>query len=491
MKIVSTAELVGCEQSVITAGTTAADLMERAGRGMAEWIQSEFPAAREALVVAGKGNNGGDGFVVARYLAAAGWTIRVVLAEGEKALRDLPKRQWQRLSAEYPAVMSHARLHETLFPGADGVVIDALLGVGGDGPLRPQMASMVAAMNAARAERFFRTVALDVPSGLPGDPEYAVIADLTITVGAVKDFLVREDYSGRVGRIATVPLFEDKFGAKDELLTADDLRGLLPRRSAYSHKNKYGRAVIVGGSIGFVGAPILAANAALRTGAGLTTLFVPKPIYPIAAAKAPAELMVQPLVGGAGLEESLESAQSVAVGPGLGTDAAAQRTLALVLKKSVVPTVIDADALTLLASLFKTAKAPLVLTPHPGEMRRLLGREFSVQERPAVARELSEKWNVVVVLKGTRTIVAVPGAPLYFNSTGNAGLATGGSGDTLTGILAALLAQGLTPANAARLGVWLHGRAADIALRERGCEEGLLPSDVCAALGRAIVSLRA
>lgn len=493
MKIVAAAELVEREQAVIASGTTADDLMERAGRGMAEIIQREFPAAREALILAGKGNNGGDGLVVARYLAAAGWTVRVVLAGGEANLRDLPREQWQRLNTEHPHVLSHSQLHDTLFPCASGLVIDALLGVGGAGPLRTDAAALTEAVNRARVRCFFRTVALDVPSGLPGDPEHAIIADLTITVGAVKDFLVREEFSGRVGRLETVPLFEDTFGTRDKLLTRGSLAALLPRRSAYSHKNSYGRVLIGGGSEGFIGAPVLTAQAALRTGAGLTNIAVPKTVYPIVAAKAPAEAMVSLRNTSDEFIDLIEGAKAIAIGPGLGTGSEAKKMLEFVLKRAESPLVVDADALTLLAAkpaLVKNLKAPLVLTPHPGEMRRLLGREFAVQERAAVARELSSRWNAVVVLKGTRTVVAAPGEPLVFNSTGNPGLAVGGSGDTLTGVIAALLAQGVKPADAARLGVWLHGRAADLALRTRGCEEGLLPTDVSDHLGAAIVALR-
>ena len=493
MKIVTTAELVEREKEVIAAGTPAADLMERAGRGMAEIIQQEFPQAPQTLIVVGKGNNGGDGLVVARYLAAAGWTVRVVLAEGDKQLRDLPREQWKRLITEHPDVLAHAQLHDTLFPDARGLVIDALLGVGGNGPIRPPIAALVDRLNRARAQRFFRTVALDLPTGLPGDPEHALIADLTITVGAVKDFLVREEYSGRVGRIETVSLFEDTFPVRDRLLIARTLAPLLPRRSAYSHKNTYGRALIVGGSAGFIGAPILAAQAALRTGAGLTNLAVPKTIYPFVISKAPPEIMVAERAPNDDFLDLIESAKSIAVGPGLGLTTEAKRILEFILKKATAPLVLDADALTLLAAkpaLFKTAKVPLVLTPHPGEMKRLLGREFAVEERPIVARELSDKLKAVVVLKGTRTLIAAPGEPLAYNSTGNPGLAVGGSGDTLTGILTALLAQGLKPYDAARVAVWLHGCAADFALRVRGCEEGLLPTDVSENLSRAITALR-
>lgn len=491
MKLVTVKEMAELEQRAIAAGMSTADLMERAGRGMAERIAANFPGEREALVVVGKGNNGGDGLVVARYLAEANWKVRVAIVEGEKSLRDLPREQLKRLTSEQPTVMVHGQLHESLFPGAGGVLVDALLGVGSAGPLRTETERDVEKMNKARVRHFFRTVALDVPSGLPGDPEHAVIADLTIAAGAAKDFLVREEFSGRVGRIEVVPLFDEIDGDKDELLIDTELSSLLPRRSAFSHKNTYGRALVVGGSTGFVGAPLLTAQAALRAGAGLVNLAVAKSIYPIVATRAPAEIMVSAI--DRKLSDLLESVRAVAVGPGLGTDRAAVQTLTTVLKESAGPIVVDADALTILAAkpaLFKQAKQPLILTPHPGEMRRLVGRDFSVGDRTAVASEFSDRHHCVVILKGTRTVVAIPGQPLYYNSTGNPGLAVGGSGDTLTGLIVGLLSQGLKPGDAAKLAVFWHGRAADVALMARGCEEGILSGDVCECLGKALVSIR-
>jgi ADP-dependent NAD(P)H-hydrate dehydratase / NAD(P)H-hydrate epimerase len=497
MKIVTAQEMVEFEKQVIAGGVSAADLMEQAGRSMARIIRSRYPASHEALIVVGKGNNGGDGLVVARHLAATGWTVRVLIPEGDKPLRELPRKQLDVLSSEHPAVMVYSQWHESLFPKADGIVVDALLGVGTKGALRGVMAEVVAAINAARTRNFFRTVALDLPTGLPDDPEHSIVADLTITVGYVKDFLVRESLAAQVGGIETVPLFSDTLGAREELLDARTLSALLPRRSALSHKNTYGRALIIGGCPGFIGAPVLAAQAALRSGAGLTSLATRIPVCSMVAALCPPEVMVQGVMARYAKHFSgiLDKAAAVAVGPGLGTDAESQRTLAFVLKHATGPLVVDADALTLLAAkpaLFKTAKTPLILTPHPGEMKRLLGRDFTLDERPAVARELSDKYQCVVVLKGTRTIIASPVHPvLYYNSTGNPGMAVGGSGDTLTGIVTALLAQGLAPADAARLGVWLHGRAADIALSKRDCEEGLLPTDVVNELHAALGSLRA
>lgn len=493
MKIVTAEEMIQREQEFIAGGVTAKELMEDAGRSIAVTVAQHFPETRKVFILAGKGNNGGDGLVAARYWAAKGWHVRVALVEGEENLRELPREQLKRLRTEHPDVSVVANLESLEWQSSRTVVVDALLGVGSKGKLRPELAQVTAKLNASRAQHFFRTVAIDLPTGLPDDPEYAVLADLTVTVGLVKDFLVREDLAPWVGRIETVPLFLNIAEKRDELLTASSLIHLLPRRSALSHKNTYGRVLIVGGSPGFTGAPILTVQSALRTGPGLVNLAVEKSIYPIVAAKAPAEVMVTVRSSDKKFATLISTATALAIGPGLGTGPEATRTLAFVLKHATGPIVVDADALTLLAakpSLFKQTKKPLILTPHPGEMKRLLKREFTPQERPAVARELSDKYGVIVVLKGTRTIIAIPGEPLYFNSTGNPGLAVGGSGDTLTGVIAALVAQRLAPGDAARLGVWLHGRAGDLALHQRGCEEGLLPTDVSEFLGPAIVSLR-
>jgi hydroxyethylthiazole kinase-like uncharacterized protein yjeF len=267
----------------------------------------------------------------------------------------------------------------------------------------------------------------------------------------------------------------------------------LPRRGALSFKNTFGKLTLVAGSRGFTGAPVLCVHGAQGIGAGLLSIVTQDDVAEIVAATAPPEAMVS---GWANLHEAPEvvkNASALVVGPGLGTSSESEKMLRHVLAAGV-PTLIDADGLNLLAKnpdLLKEAKGPVVLTPHVGEMGRLVGRKLSPDEREAVAREFVEKHKVTLVLKGTRTLVAAAGEPLYVNTTGNPGLATGGSGDTLSGIIGGLLAQGLAPLEAARLGVWIHGHAADLVLAGRETEEGLTPTMLAAGLGAAIASLRA
>lgn len=501
MDILTTKEMLAREEQAFRSGTTAAALMGAAGEAMFERIVTLYAHAGEFLVLVGKGNNGGDGLVVARHLAMGGAQVDVVLTAPETDLGKLPVAELAKLRKETSARVMHWSKNVP-FPDSRGVVIDALLGVQARGALRGNLAEVVAAINAAREKRFFRTVALDLPSGLsayedtpaPKERDAAVIADVTIAVGFAKSVLVREALAGWVGRLEVVPwssVPEDK--SKHQILIGSELAHLLPRRGALSFKNTFGKLTIVAGSRGFTGAPVLCAHGAQGIGAGLLSVVTHHDAAYIVAAQAPAEAMVS---GWARLGETLEvveKASAIVVGPGLGTDADAEEMLEHVLAAGC-PTLIDADGLNLLAknpALLKAAKGPLVLTPHVGEMGRLVGRKFSQDERETIAREFVEKHKVTLVLKGTRTLVAAAGEPLYVNTTGNPGLATGGSGDTLSGIIGGLLAQGLAPFEAARLGVWIHGHAADLVLARRETEEGLTPTMLAEGLGAAIASLRA
>jgi NAD(P)H-hydrate epimerase len=388
------------------------------------------------------------------------------------------------------------------FPGGDAVVIDALLGLQARGPLRGTLAGIVAKLNAARDRHFFRTVALDLPTGLaafsdgntPENRDAAVVADLTLSVGFAKDVLVREALSAWVGRLDVIPWSrEHSPSTPRQVLVGHELARLLPRRNALSYKGDFGRLAVIAGSSGFTGAPVLCAHAALAMGAGLLSVVTKSPVASIVAAKAPPEAMVAAWPENGALPGVVAHASAIVIGPGLGADAKTARMLKEVLALGR-PLLVDADGLNTLAKnldLLREAKGPVVLTPHVGEMARLIGRKFGPDEREAVARDFAGQHRVTLVLKGTRTLVTAPGQPLYINTTGNPGLSTGGSGDTLAGLLGALLAQGLAPLDAARLGVWLHGHAADLVLAARGCEEGLLPTILSAHLGAALVSLRA
>jgi hydroxyethylthiazole kinase-like uncharacterized protein yjeF len=502
MDVLSLKEMAAREEQAFQSGSTAAALMDAAGEAMAGRIAAIYPHARSFLVLVGKGNNGGDGLVVARHLASEGKRVRVVLTAPEDQLGELPRAQLAKLHGISPKPEISLWRDDLDFPGVDGVVIDALLGVQARGPLRGVLAQVVAKLNAARAARFFRTVALDLPTGLaafeencpPQERDTAVVADVTIAVGFAKDVLVREALSAWVGRLEVVAWGRQPApSAPRQVLVAPELAGLLPRRNALSHKNDFGRLAIVAGSPGFTGAPVLCAQAALAMGAGLISVVTRPGASSVVAVQAPHEAMVSGWPENGDAPAVIAKASAIAIGPGLGVDAETVKMLRAVLAVGC-PVLIDADGLNALSQnldLLRKTMSPVLLTPHVGEMTRLIGRKFHADERESVAREFVDKHHVTLVLKGTRTLITAPGQPIFINTTGNPGLSTGGSGDTLSGILGALLAQGLSPLDAARLGVWLHGHAADLVLAERGCEEGLTPTMLSASLGAALVSLRA
>ena len=316
------------------------------------------------------------------------------------------------------------------------------------------------------------------------------VADFTITVGCAKSGLVADSAIDFVGRLEVVPLAElqpDASGGP-EVATADSLSSLLPRRSYSSYKNQFGRIGIVAGSRGFTGAAVMCSSGALRAGAGLVELFVPEEIYGIIATAAAPEVMVRPITS---YDDLLEEPVDVwAVGPGLGKSRAGE-ILELV-RAAKAPMVLDADGLNILSEkmdTLKKAQGPRLLTPHPGEMKRL----FPDQEmsRSGIARRFCEEFKVTLLLKGSRTVVAEAGHPLSYNTTGNPGMATGGMGDVLTGVCAALLGAKLSLHDAARLGAWLCGRAAELAIfNDNASEESLLPRDVLDHLGAAFTDLR-
>ncbi|CAB4242715.1 conserved protein of unknown function [Methylacidimicrobium sp. AP8] len=493
MIILSTGAIRDLEEREMSRGVSQEELMERAGKGCAERILEAFPGKRRALALIGRGNNGGDGLVIARTLARAGWEVAVFLSAERTKLGALCARkleEWERQGGRIASGGSPP------WREAD-VVIDALLGIGMSGELRGTLADLVSACNRERARRFFRTVAVDTPSGLwegADAASTAVEADLTLTIGYGKEFLFREGLSRFVGRIEVVPIFSERpEGAGSQAIVPEELAPWLPRRSAHCHKGRFGRVLLVGGSRGFSGAAVLAAQAAHRVGAGLVNLGVREEIYPIVASRCPPETMVFPISDLELFSANRSRATVIAIGPGLGLDRAAEELLADLVERGGPPMIFDADALTLLArnpALFERFRFPAVLTPHPGELRRLLGREIPDAQREEAAREFVERVPATLILKGTRTLVARKGEPLWYNTTGNPGLAAGGSGDTLLGVLAGLVAQGIPPWEAAKLGVWLHGRAADLLLRSRGVEEGILATEVAEGLGPALRSLR-
>lgn len=496
-------------RAVSELGIPGPTLMENAGGGAADALLAALPErglrARglRVAIVCGRGGNGGDGFVVARRLRRAGARPDVWLAAEPGELRGdaALKFRAMRRAGIVARVVDDAVATGGALRRAD-VVVDALLGTGTRGAPTPAMAALIEAMNASGRP----VVALDIPSGLPADgstPEGPVVrAWITPTLAAPKLGLVVGTGVEAAGRVIVVPIgIPEPEVARDVqtfLLEPVDVAPLFPRRLREAHKGTYGHLLVLAGSVGKTGAAALCGRAALRAGVGLVTVGTAAGAQPTVAALS-LEMMTEPLPETAAHSLAMnardaivalaEKRDAVALGPGLGL-AEETRALARALVSALPrPMVVDADALTALTDhldVLRSAAGPRVLTPHPGEMARLLGTTVHDVQRDRVgtARTFATKHAVHLVLKGARTLIASPDGRVLINPTGNAGMASGGTGDVLTGIVGALLARGIDAARAAPAAVYLHGLAGDVAAARVG-EEALIASDVIEALGEA------
>ncbi|MBP1727974.1 MAG: yjeF [Deltaproteobacteria bacterium] len=481
-------------------GVPGLELMERAGANAAAIIQERFGAVADpsALILAGKGNNGGDGLVIARILASQGWRAEVILFAAPAALAGDARVNYDRLPPAVTITSADSAIMDRLTDCCGGftVLVDALCGTGLTSGLAGPFAGAAVSMNAAGRP----VVAVDIPSGVDAStgkvPGAAVKAALTITFGAAKLGHLLYPGAAYAGALVVTDI-----GIPAALLAAapgvtyldeDHAASLLQTRSRTAHKGSNGHALIVAGSTGKSGAAAMAANSAMRSGAGLVTLAVPKGLHAILELKT-TEAMTVPLadcpagsIGADALEEilSLASGKNVmAVGPGIGTAAETASVVRSIVAAAALPLVIDADGLNALAADpagLAASEAPfIILTPHPGEMARLAGVTTAEVEsdRLATARTFSAAHTVYLVLKGARTVIAAPDGRIAINGSGNPGMASGGSGDVLTGIITALVAQGYEPFAACCLGVFIHGLAADLAAAEKG-EIGLIATDI-------------
>src|SRR5277367_787117 len=485
------------------------ELMEHAGRAVARFVLREFPEALRITALCGKGNNGGDGFVAVRMLLEAGRRVQLLLLGHPDELKGDAKAMFERLEiapiiAADEATLATARVSELLTESQ--LFLDAIVGTGFKPPLKGVALALRSRINSFATP----VVALDLPSGWDSDSrEYLVDgayrADAVVTFTAPKLAHV----CGNLVSSAYKPIVVAPIGSPDEAIQSSlDLAwaGASKKitetpRPAESNKGKFGHVLVIGGSYGKAGAPSMASLAALRTGAGLVTAAVAQPILDSVARITP-ELMTIPLRAGSKgeisssnldpdtLKELLDKKTVLAVGPGLGQSPETEKFLLGLLEKTNLPTVLDADALNILAkhpAMINGRNRMLVLTPHPGEMARLAGISTSEVQanRETLAREFSMKNHVTLVLKGWRTLIAHPDGSIAINTTGNPGMAKGGSGDILTGIVAAMLAQHPDQiADAVNAAVYLHGLAADFAVAEQD-EHTLLATDTVAHLWRA------
>ena len=480
-------------------GIPGLQLMENAGRCCVEEIIGEFGLHGCCVILAGKGNNGGDGYVIARLLGLKGWRVKVIILaprlqiSGDAAtnLDTLPGSVVDHYTGE--GHLSPLQREEIL--QAD-VIVDALLGTGLGSDVAGVYLEAIDAMNASGRP----VVAVDIPSGIDGTSGRvlgsAVRAHMTVTFACAKLGHVLypgADYTGRLV-VADIGIPPDvmKSAAGCEFMDADAVRPLLQRRERTAHKGRFGHCLIIAGSIGKTGAAALAANSAVRTGSGLVTVGVAESIHTVLEIKT-TEAMTVPLPdSGDGyltdsafpvLEQLLAGKDAVAIGPGLGSHPETYVLVRNLLETVTLPLVLDADGLNAVAeeiTVLQRKKTNLmVLTPHPGEMSRLLGTSVPDVEalRISVARDFARTYGVFLILKGARTIIASPEGSVAINGSGNPGMASGGMGDVLTGVIASLLGQGYAGWDACRLGVFLHGYAADLVAGEKG-EIGINASDV-------------
>ncbi len=504
-------------------GISSTQLMENAGAAVAEFVLHEISLrfqspARQIVVLCGKGNNGGDGLVAARHLRQEVRHTTVVLFGSAAELRGDPAlnfERWRQAGGEILVIENDAAWTAALERVATAdVILDALLGTGLRGAASGLIAQAITDLNAfsrnATAPIAGLIVAVDIPSGLPSDGQAAegpaVVAHATVTFTAPKIGQLISQDAARCGRLVVraigspVVLVEEPGKSAIRWAGPDEFARLPLIRPADSHKGLYGNVLVVAGSTGKSGAAVLAGTSALKAGGGLVTIATPDSIQPIVAS-AQSEYMTEPLPTGPDGSIAIENLADpafarivagktvLAIGPGLGQNPATQKFIRKLVQSTQLPTILDADGLNAFAgnadALRERKSQFLAITPHPGEMARLFGiSNAEVQkDRLRIATEAAKRWNAHVLLKGFHTLLAAPDGRVFVNTTGNPGLAKGGSGDVLTGILAALTGQFGTEdwLRVLALGAWLHGRAADT-LIEDADPSGILAGDVARAL---------
>ncbi|MNX96982.1 Bifunctional NAD(P)H-hydrate repair enzyme Nnr [compost metagenome] len=474
----STAQVRALDASLIAAGTAGFELMQRAARATWRALVRQWPTANELSVLAGHGNNAGDGYLVAVLAQRAGWSVRVL------AVGDPQRLQGDAALAHAEAVSENVLIEPwTAQSGLRGIVLDALLGTGLSGDVRDPYVSAIAAINASGLP----VAAVDIPSGLCADTGRilgdAVHADLTVTFIGLKVGLFTGEAANVVGELLFNDLHADPQLIDGAAFTARRLTAAnLPRptaRAQASHKGKFGHVLLIGGDRGLGGAILLSAQSALRSGAGMVSVATRSEHVSAALARIP-EAMVLGTSSANQLMVMLQKVSVLVVGPGLG-QAGWGRSLLSAAANAPLPQVWDADALNMLAEERVSLPGNCVITPHPGEAARLLGVSTAdVQsDRPAAAHALSKKYTAVVVLKGAGSLIAHPDGRLALCHQGHPAMATAGLGDVLAGLVGALLAQGMEPFDAACLAVWLHANAGE---QQGKLGRGLAASDLIPAI---------
>jgi hydroxyethylthiazole kinase-like uncharacterized protein yjeF len=506
MKIVTAAEMHEIDRlSSERYGVPSLTLMENAGTAVAEFVMGEYPKAKRIAVICGKGNNGGDGFVAARKLHDAGREVRVLLLASASELRGDAAAMFSNLPVSSREIMTSADLQTARQEFAADLLIDAILGTGFRPPVSGLYAEAIALMNAGSAS----VIAVDIPSGADADA-YKDQSGLVARANAIITFTAPRP-AHVFGQLASGPTLIAPIGSPNEaiisslqlnLIAANDVATLLARRPRDSNKGMYGHVLVIGGSLGKAGAAAMAGMSALRSGAGLVTVATAKSVLPTVAGFHP-ELMTEPLpeteTGSIALEaftsgkldELADKKTVLAIGPGISRHPQTSELVRKAVAKYKNPIVLDADGLNAFegrAGELNGRGRTIVVTPHPGEMARLAGCSTAdvQKDRLNIAKNFAREHQLTVVLKGDRTLIAEPGGEVWVNTTGNPGMATGGTGDILTGMVAGFVAQNPNRVlEAVCAAVHLHGLAGDVACESIG-EHSLVATDLLAGLPEAI-----
>jgi NAD(P)H-hydrate epimerase len=502
MKIFRTGQIKEIDKLTIESEPIASiDLMERAADQLQRWFARNFDRSRRVIIFAGPGNNGGDGLALARLLSVNRFNAEVFFVKVSENTSDDWNVNFRRIEKETPVLFNTLENIEHFpFISSDDILIDAIFGSGLSRPADGLAGLVIRKIN----QTGNIVISIDIPSGMSGEdnstnnPETIIRADFSLSFEFPKLAFMFGENAGFVGEWVVLPIGLNKNAIRNtqtpyQLVEDNHVMPLLKKRLKFDHKGKYGHGLLIAGSYGKTGAAVIGARAALRTGVGLVTCHVPVCGYQVLQVSIPEAMAIidknETVISEA---DTLDHFDAVAVGPGIGTDQLTQEALHKIILNCDKPLVIDADGINILGlnkNWLSELPAGTILTPHVKEFERIAGLAKNSYQRLERQVEFAAEFRCIVILKGAYTAVATPEGKIYFNSTGNPGMATAGSGDVLTGMILSLLAQGYSPENASVTGVYLHGLAGDIASIKSGYES-LIASDIINNIGNAFLKIR-
>ncbi|MDR1876163.1 MAG: NAD(P)H-hydrate dehydratase [Flavobacteriaceae bacterium] len=496
MKIFKAIQIRECDEYTIQhESILSIDLMERAVSACFQWIKNKYSKEYTYYIICGKGDNGGDGLALSRLLLNEKYKVETYVIQSTSDFSENAQINFER----FPQSVYFLEGDDFEIPEENAIIIDALFGTGLNKPLKGLEEKIVSKLNSINA---LRKIAIDIPSGLfsdelPKEGHAIFKADETLSFGFYKRSFLHQEGAKYAGNIHVLDIgldqeFIQKAKTDNYIVIDEDFTKNFKAKNPLGNKGDFGRAVLIGGSYGKIGATLLSTQAALRVGTGMVFTVAPECGYEILQSSAPEAIFIP------GGEKKIEKISlpsesvKIGIGPGLGTESQVGKAIEALLKKAKEPLVIDADALNILSEnegLLKQLPENTIITPHPKEFERLFGKTSSTLAQCELARKKAKEYKIIIVLKGHYTTILVPDGTCYYNITGNAGMAKGGSGDVLTGVITGLLAQGYKPELAALLGVFIHGKAGDYAA-EKYSQEAMTPQDIIKCLSDVFLSAK-